>query len=440
MHRLLQNELKRWKHQKEHYPLLIRGARQVGKSYLVETFAKSDFKNSATINFELQPQMKSCFATYDPKEIIGKIQLLLSVQIKEGETLLFLDEIQECPEAIIALRYFKEKMPMLHVIGAGSLLEFALSNSKLKMPVGRVHFLYLEPLSFSEFLIASGNSNLYEHLKIASLKIPFDAAVHEKLLEILRLYLILGGMPAVLNEYFEEGDFLSCQKIQAGILQTYRSDFGKYAKSAEHKYLQKVFDAVPRLASDRIKFSNIDPDIKSRDLKEAIQLLSLAGIITPVHAVSASGLPLGADVNEKKFKVIFLDTGLMQNTCGLNARLAVEKDFMQINSGAVAEQFVGQELKAYADKYQPHNLYFWVRDEKSSMAEVDYVISIEDGIYPIEVKAGRTGKLKSLKLFMEQKRSRLGIRISQEKLSYFDNILSVPLYMIEQIQRLARSV
>lgn len=429
-----------WKNATERYPLLIRGARQVGKSYLVESFAKEHFKNCVVINFELQPQLKDCFTDLDPQQIITKIQLVMGVEIRPDETLLFLDEIQDCPQAIMALRYFREKMPRMAVIGAGSLLEFTLQQTKFKMPTGRVLFLYLEPLSFAEFLSASGNQSLRDFLAHVALADSIDAVIHQKLLELLRTYLILGGMPAVLKNYFESSDMLACQRLQAGLLQTYRADFGKYAKEAQHKYLQRVFDAAPRLVGQRLKYSAIDSDVKSRDLKSALHLLALAGVVRPVFATSASGLPLGAQTNEQKFKLNFLDVGLMQNACGLQAELAVQKDFMQINAGAIAEQFVGQELRAYANRYTPGDLFFWARDKRGSSAEVDYVISVDSRIIPVEVKAGKTGVLKSLKLFLQEKGGKIGVRVSQQELSFHDHILSVPLYMLEQLSRVVKEM
>ncbi len=440
MHRDIENELILWKTQKEHYPLIIRGARQVGKSYLVETFGKAHFQNNVVVNLEFQPQLKNCFKSLDPSEIINKLQLLLGVQIREDNTLLFLDEIQECPQAIMALRYFKEKMPKLAVIAAGSLLEFVMRNPDFKMPVGRVQFLYLEPMSFSEYLDATGNQNLKKFLTDVKLTDSIDDVIHKKLLELLRIYIIVGGMPAVLNEYLSSKDLMNCQRIQTALLQTYRSDFGKYAKISQHKYLQKVFDTAPLMVGQRIKYSNIDPDTRSRDLKNALSLLTLAGIVRPIYLTKASGLPLGAQINEQKFKLNFLDVGLMQNSCGLQGRLSIEEDFMQINAGSVAEQFVGQELTAYSDRHQQVNLYFWAREKKGSMAEVDYVINIGSDIFPVEVKSGKEGRLKSLRMFIEEKKSKLGIRLSQDRLSYYDKILSIPLYMVEQIPRVVESL
>ncbi|MFH1664924.1 MAG: AAA family ATPase [Candidatus Omnitrophota bacterium] len=439
MKRDIEKELFHWKEHKDRLPLLLRGARQVGKSYIVEEFGKKAFNNNiVVVNFEFRPELKQCFTTLDPVEIINKLQMLMGVAIEPEKTLLFLDEIQECPNAIMSLRYFKEKYNKLAVIGAGSLVEFALNSPNFKMPVGRIQFIFLEPLSFGEFLTASGNDRLRQYMREIRLNSAFEPAIHQKLMDLLRAYLIAGGMPAVVKEYLESGNFLNCQRIQNSLLQTYRSDFGKYSKSSEHKYLQKVFDEAPRLVGNRIKYTNIDPDSRSRDVKQAINLLKLAGIICPVNATAASGLPLGAQSNEMKFKLNFLDVGLMQNACGLQTELTLTSDFIQVNSGGVTEQFIGQELRAYFDTYLERSLFFWARDKKSSSAEVDYVVAVDSLILPVEVKAGKTGTLKSLKLFIEEKKSLFGIRFSQEKLSLYDKVLTLPLYMAEQMGRLVR--
>ncbi|MDO8603518.1 MAG: AAA family ATPase [Candidatus Omnitrophota bacterium] len=438
MKRDLERDLFNWKECKDRLPLLLRGARQVGKSYIVEEFGKRAFKNIVIVNFEFRPELKQCFTTLDPIEIINKLQLLMGENIEAEKTLLFLDEIQECPNAIMALRYFKEKYDRLAVIGAGSLMEFALNSSDFKMPVGRIQFIYLEPLSFGEFLTASGNELLRDHLREIRLNSVFDDAVHQKLMDLLRIYLIVGGMPAVVKEHLDNRNFLNCQRIQNSLLQAYRNDFGKYAKSSELKYLQKVLDEAPRLVGNRIKYSNVDPHSKSRDIKQALNLLKLAGIVYPIYATAASGLPLGAQANEMKFKLNFLDVGLMQNACGLQAELTLTNNFFLINAGAVTEQLIGQELRAYFDSYLKCGLFFWARDKKSSSAEVDYVVAVDSLILPVEVKAGKTGTLKSLKLFIEEKKSLFGVRFSQEKLSLHDKVLTLPLYMAEQMKRLVR--
>ncbi|MFH1771314.1 MAG: AAA family ATPase [Candidatus Omnitrophota bacterium] len=436
MKRYIEKALLEWKNKGNKIPLLVRGARQVGKSYTIETFGTKYFKNIISINFELTPNLKECFQNLKPQDIINKLQLLLNVHIT-NDCLIFLDEIQECPSAIISLRYFKELMPQQPVIGAGSLLEFSFKQEDFRFPVGRVSFINMEPMSFFEFLDASGYTNLKEHIINHRDILPIDIAIHEKLLDLLRIYLIIGGMPEVVKEYVSSLNFFDCQRIQTGLLETYRNDFGKYANLSHHKYLQKVFDAAPRLTGQRIKFVNIDREVKSRDLRNAIELLSMARVVRPVYASKASGIPLNSQINLQKIKLTFLDIGLMQKACGLQAETQKAKDIMQVNAGAVAEQFVAQELRAYMDPFQDNQLFFWARDKRRSMAEVDYLLTRNKYIIPIEVKAGRSGRLKSLHLFLEQKKSALGIKLSVENISLQDRILSLPLYMVSQIPYIA---
>jgi predicted AAA+ superfamily ATPase len=256
------------------------------------------------------------------------------------------------------------------------------------------------------------------------------------LLELLKIYWITGGMPAAVQEYLDTRNFMSVQKIQANLLQTYRGDFGKYARRTQYQHLERVFDFVPRLIGQRIKYSTIDKDTRSRDLKGAVSLLALSGMVRTVFHTSASGLPLGGQIDDKKFKLIFLDVGLMQNICGSQCQLALGNDLMQIHNGAVAEQYIGQELLAQAASDDAGQLYFWIREMRNSMAEVDFVISTGSGIFPVEVKAGTEGRLKSLRLFLAEKPAEFGIRFSQDRLSFCDRLLSVPLYMTEQLPRL----
>jgi uncharacterized protein len=436
MKRDAEKDLHEWKNERGRSPLIIRGARQVGKSYLVEEFGRKAFDNLVVVNFEFEPRLKSCFETFNPVEIVNKLRLHIKDDIVPEKTLLFLDELQECPKAIISLRYFKERMPSLHILGAGSLLEFALRREDLRMPVGRVEFLHLQPLSFGEFLEAIGHGALRVKLSDPSPNAPLDESLHEKLLGLVRQYLVLGGMPAVVNEFLSAQDVSRCRRIQSGLLQTYRMDFGKYARTVQHKYLEKVFDAIPHMAGQRIKYSRIDPESKSRDLKSALEALIMAGVAVPVHAVHASGLPLGWQKDEGKLKINFVDVGLAQNACGLQTRIMEDADLLRVNAGGVAESFVGQELSAAGERREGQELYFWARDKKNSSAEVDYVRDIGSRIVPIEVKAGKTGTLKSLRIFMEEKKTDVGVRISQEPLSFFDGVLSVPLYMIDQLPRL----
>ncbi|WP_052288844.1 ATP-binding protein [Methanospirillum hungatei] len=436
MDRAISSHLLSWK--KSHRtPLLIRGARQVGKSYSVERFGKKEFKNYVALNFDLDPGFKSIFHTKDPNSIISQIELLFRQKITK-DTLIFLDEIQECPDAIMSLRYFKELRPDIFVIGAGSLLEFAFTP-EMRMPVGRVQFLNMFPLTFSEFMRAVGEENLISYLNSVHISDAIPKVVHERLNSLLRTYFILGGMPEVIASYLESDSFLTCSHIQDALIETYKRDFYKYGKTSEVIHLQTVFSAIPRMVSEQIKYVNIDRESKSRDLKNALHLLSLARVITPVYGTDASGLPLGATLSNKQ-KYIFLDIGLMQHLCGLNAEIMSLKDVMQINRGSLAEQFIGQELLALEDPFISSELYFWARDKTGSSSEIDYCITRKGRIYPVEVKSGKTGTLRSLRVYMEEKKPPFAIRFWEGELSFHDTILSIPLYMTGEAGRLIDEV
>lgn len=436
MKRALLTQLEAWQSKSMHLPLLLRGARQVGKTYLVEDFGRRYFGEVVSINFELAPEYMACFDTLKPLEIISKIEVISKQRIVPGDTLLFLDEIQLCPNAIMALRYFKEQMPDLHVIGAGSLLEFALSQQGMHMPVGRVQYLYVKPLSFIEYLQATNNQPLLDFIGQVQVGDETPDVIHEAALKLVREYMILGGMPMVVDSYINTGSIADCQSYQTVLLRTYSDDFVKYATSARHKYLQQVYNQTPGLVGQKIKYVNISPEMDSRYLKEAIVDLKKAGVIFPVYSTAASGLPLLTHLNEKRFKLLFLDVGLMKRAAKLDMELLFTQDLMLLDRGAIAEQFVGQELLAYQDPFDEPQLYYWMREDKSSTAEVDYVLNVDSVIAPIEVKAGKTGTLKSLHLLMRERNLPEGVRISTLTLQKNDNILSVPFYLISQLKRL----
>ncbi len=436
IHRHLEAELLEWKNLAVRQPIILRGARQVGKTFLVKDFANKHFKNIAYANFELQPQLSDCFKNLDPKRITRALQLELDVDITPGKTLLFLDEVQECPAAITALRYFKEQMQDLHVISAGSLLEFVLNDKNFSMPVGRVQYMYIRPLSFLEFLDAIGKSRLIEHLRNASLDGQDDTNVHTNILEHFQEYMGLGGMPAVIAEYVANNKLNRCDNMLSDLLISYRDDFSKYAKHTDHKYLYKLYDKAPSLVSQWFKYVKVDPDIDARGIKRALELLDNSGVISRIIASTASGLPLSSTQLEKKFKLLFLDIGLLRAAQQIDLSLIYQDNQQLLTKGQLAEQVVGQELLAYAPKIQRNRLFFWQREEKNSQAEIDYLYVHNGQIIPIEVKAGKIGRLKSLKIFMQEKRSKIGIRISALPLSYESNILSIPFYMISELPRL----
>lgn len=440
MKRSLLPELIKWKKSEPHLPLLLRGARQVGKTHLVREFARQHFQDIVEINFEKETKFKACFDSLDPISILSSIALMKQQDIKAGKTLLFLDEIQACPQAIMALRYFKEEMPKLHVIGAGSLLEFAINSEAISMPVGRIQYIYLKPLSFTEYLQASGHQRYVDFLGHVTLDSKIPEANHNDLLRLVREYMVLGGMPMVVDSYIKNKDLLTCQRYQTLILDTYRDDFAKYASKANHVHLEKVFDKTPGLVGQQIKYSTIDPDTRSREIKSAIEKLNHAGIIYPCYSSLASGLPLHTFINERKFKLIFLDVGLVNRMTHLEVALLLKEDLFLLNRGSVAEQYVAQELLAYQDCYEKAQVFYWCRENKNSNAEVDFLLHFGSQILPIEVKSGSTGRLKSLQVFLSEKKCPLGVRISERPLEMNHNILSVPFYLISQLGRLIKGL
>jgi predicted AAA+ superfamily ATPase len=439
MKRAIIQDLIEWKNSPGRMPLIVRGARQTGKSYIIKNFGQNYFQNIITVNFELEPRYKNCFKTLAPKQIIQEIEVLSNQNVIPGETLLFLDEIQECPPAIQALRYFFENLSSLHVIGAGSLLEFSLGEETHGMAVGRVEFQYLYPMTFSEMLMALAEDKVLEFMKNLSVTDIIPVSIHEKLLELMRLYCITGGMPQVLAHYSEHRNLLQCRNMQIALLNTYRSDFGKYATRVQQQYCERVFEKAPTLICQHFKYTDIDPDLDGRSIKAAIKLLCKANVLTPIYYTSASLLPLSATQVEKRYKLLFLDIGLVQASSHISPELLLNQDLMQINKGTLIEQFIGQHLTALSPRNDHATLYYWQRDARGSQAEVDYVIAVEQKIIPIEVKAGKTGRLKSLHLFMELNKSHLGIKLSQENFNPRENIWVVPLYLIEELPRLIKS-
>ncbi len=434
MKRDIEKILNEWKFDKNRFPLLVRGARQVGKTYTITEFGNTEFHELITINFELNPEYKECFKTFEPENIIECISLLINKDIIEGKTLLFFDEIQECPEAIRSLRYFYEKKPGLHVIGAGSLLEFILSQENFRMPVGRVQYLYMKPLSFVEFLDAVKENKLREFIENLKPDSTINDAIHDKLISIIKKYSIIGGMPAVVKEYIMTENLKKCIMRQTMIIQTFRDDFGKYANKTKFKYLQKLFYAAAKMVGKKFKYSHVDREIKSRELKNALELLEKSGIIYRVKKSRGGIAPTDFYSNERHFKILFVDIGLMQNICGISDEILIENNLLNVYSGAVAEQFVGQELIAYQEYYKEPSIYYWEREAKGSTAEVDYIIQIGSKVFPIEVKAGKTGRLKSLHIYLEKYSIPFGIKVSQQQKLISKPVLSIPFYLIKNLE------
>ncbi len=436
MKRSIEDELGRWKVEPLRMPLLIRGARQVGKSFTIEKFGRENFAQTVTVNLELKPTLKDCFRDLDPKKIVRELELALNVQIRPGTTLLFLDEVQFCPEAIASLRYFKELMGDLHVIAAGSLLEFALVDKNISFPVGRVQSIYMRPLSFLEFLKVMEEEALIEFILDFDWSVEIGQAVHERLMELVKIYFFIGGMPGAIAKYQATDSLQDSQNYLMTLINLYRSDMAKYATKTQYRYLQILFDRAPESVGLRFKYAFIDADAKSRDLQTALDHLTWAGLLNPILATSAGGIPLQSQVKSKVQKLLYLDIGMLQTALKVDPLLFFRDDLTLIHSGSLAEQFVGQELIAYANPHDRMQLHFWERAKKDSSAEVDYVLSLGSHVIPIEVKAGPTGKLKSMHVFLEEKQSPFGVRICSSIPKKSPPIMTLPFYLVSQLQRL----
>ena len=428
-------DLIEWSKDSRRKPLLLRGARQVGKSTSVRELAKR-FDHFLEINFESQRQVHSLFeADISPRELCDNLSVMYNIPVIAGRTLLFFDEIQACIPAISSLRYFYEELPDLHIVAAGSLLEFALSELP-SFGVGRVRTLFVHPFSFDEFLNASGEKLLLTAKQNASIEKPLPEAVHGKLLKYLRQFLVLGGMPEAVSNYVQGKNLQSCQRVLDDLIISLKADFVKYKKRVPVLRLSEVFDSVVRQTGGKFVFSKAATESNHKQIKEAIELLIMAGLVIPVTHSASNGIPLGAECDHKKRKMLIFDTGIFQRLLGLNiSEILFGNDVEIVNKGNIAELFVGLELIKSASCYQHPSLYYWQREALNSNAELDYVIQLQEEIIPIEVKSGKKGSMQSLFLFLKEKKRHYGIRFSQENYSTYNQIKVIPLYAVSEIER-----
>lgn len=419
-----------WGQKTERLPLLMCGARQVGKTWLVREYSKS-FEQFVELNLESHPEYIAPFRDFygKPHQLVDTLSLMTGKKIVAAKTILFIDEIQESKDALLSLRYFKENFPELHVVAAGSLVEFSLKE--LSFPVGRIHFFHLFPMSFREYLMAIGRSDLVSAIADASPEKPLPAPIHEMLLREVAIYVLLGGMPAVLKGYTERKDLADTQEIQQILVSNFRADFRKYASHAAVEHVQRVFESVPRFLGQKFKYSNVSRETKSRELSKAFSLIEDAGLIYRVCHTSANGVPLGAESDRARFKAFFVDTGLCLRILGLSlSKLITECSSLLANRGALAEQYVAQELIAGTPKNEEPELYYWHREAPSARAEVDFVIAKDGKVYPIEVKSGASGAMKSAHVFLKEKKSGKAYKISAHPFSRDGHFETIPFYAV----------
>ena len=450
MKRYAENELLAWKNRGGRKPLIVRGARQVGKTYLVEAFGKKSFDSVLTVNLEQKVDLHRLFDRMEAKHIVEELCLYFNQSIIPGKTLLFLDEIQACPKAIACLRYFLEEIPDLHVIAAGSLLDFALREFKHSMPVGRIEYLHLNPLTFEEFLSAIGEDLLVAHFGRYHVGDELGEAVTLKSRDLLRTYFFVGGMPAAIAAYSQQDGLLEAQRVLASIATTLQDDFAKYGTRTQQRNMRLVLHYAARNIGQKMRYVNISRETRSENLRTALELLELSRIITLVRHSSANGVPLGAEVSESHFKPLLLDIGLCNHLCGLS--LPDSADLLGAQEGRLAEQFIGQQFRALAPAFEERPQFYWHREAKNANAEVDYLYTIEDHVIPVEVKAGTSGSLKSIQMFLAEKKRSFALRFNMDSpsigtfstdlggkagvknISY--TLLSLPLFLAGQTDRL----
>ncbi|MBL6963761.1 MAG: ATP-binding protein [Bacteroidetes bacterium] len=434
--RNIEKQLLEWKAKSNRKPLIIRGARQVGKTTLIKLFGAA-FKQFIYLNLEIQDNRRIFTESSDIHTLVNLIFIKENKNINEKDTLLFIDEIQNEPVAVQHLRYFYEKYPRIFVIAAGSTLESLLSK-KISFPVGRVEFLLLRPFSFDEYLLASKQNNLHKLLQ----QIPVPDFTHQKLEEEFKKYSIIGGMPEIIKEYLETGQIAGLNSLYEGLLISYMEDAEKYARNDS---IQKVFRHVIKSCfskfNERIVFQGFGNSVyKSREVSETFDLLQNAFLLNLIYPATDAKLPITPN-KRKSPKLQMLDTGLLAYFTDSQRDLLLTKEIVEVYKGKIAEHIVGQEL--LATSYSPlYHLNFWARDKNQSAAEVDFVISDRGKMIPIEVKLGKSGRLRSLHAFIDLCNHQTAIRVcmnafSVEKVStikgkpYF--LINLPFYLVHKV-------
>jgi len=407
-----------WKNASQRKPLLLRGARQVGKSSAIRQLGRQ-FDAFFELNLEALPEVRPFFTDYGkPAAIIEKLSVYFGKNLVPGKSLLFLDEIQVCPEALQSLRYFYEQVPELHIVAAGSLLEFALQELP-SFGVGRIRSLFLYPFSFDEFLLALGEEALMNLKNKADPKTRLDLAFHNKLIDYLRKFLAIGGMPEAVATYIQGRSIPEVQMVLDDLSISFQDDFAKYKTRVPASRIFGVFQSVVSQMGNKFVVSKSLEHASDRQVLEALNLLILAGLVIPVTHTSANGIPAGAEANPKKRKMIVLDPGLYQRLLQLDlAQVWLTEDVNLINKGVLAELFVGLEWLKYGNPYERESLYYWHRETSTSNAEVDYVVQIGSSLVPLEVKSSGKGRMQSMHRFMTEKNSERGIRVENSLVGF----------------------
>lgn len=437
MQRDIMNDLIKWKGSARRKPLIITGVRQCGKTFIIEEFGRTQFTNLVTINFEEQPGLKAVFDfDFDTRRIISEIEKLTREKIVPGQTLLFLDEIQECPKAITALKYFCEKMKDLHLVCAGSLLGVALRSENISFPVGKVNRLYLYPMSFREFAIASGEGSLIEMLQDWNVDRPVPDYIDVPMKKLLKEFFVVGGMPEAVDVWVNTRDYSEVEAVQREILKDYADDLSKHAPISELQKIRWIWDSIPvQIAKENNKFvfSHVKEGKRAADLEDALMWLQNAGLIYRLELVEKPQLPLSAFADKTYFKVYMSDIGLMRVRANVSSDTIIKENDRYVNyKGAFTENYVNNELVV-----QGKDPYFW---RSGNTAEIDFLYEKEDEFYPVEVKSADNTQAKSFKQFCSKYSPKKGIKLSGKNIARNmcseTEAYSIPLYIAWNIDHL----
>ena len=358
MKRTLFTFLEEWLDSGDRKPLVIRGARQVGKTWIVRHLAESRKKKLIELNFEKKPQLAGLLSSNDPNQILLRIGALFELTPDPKNCILFFDEIQVVPELFAKLRWFAEEMPEMPVIAAGSLLDFVLADHTFSMPVGRISYMHLEPLSFEEFLQASSKGGLLNYLGNYQIQDEIPYVVHEELITSFKKYLIIGGMPAAVSSWINQRSLQKVSQVHHDLLSTYRDDISKYRGRLGVERIEEVMAAIPKCLGEKFVYTKVNPSAQIPSIKQSLELLCKARICHKVVGSAANGIPLSAEIQEKFLKMIYLDVGLCSATLGISLEQFQSANSINlINKGGIAEQVVGQILRTIFPHYVEPGLY-----------------------------------------------------------------------------------
>jgi len=455
MDRSISVELDAWLAARRRKPLVLRGARQVGKTWLVRDLVARSNLDLLELNFERDPRHARLFSERDPKAILSDISLALGQESAIGRVLLFLDEVQAAPDVLYRLRWFAEELPRLPIVAAGSLLEFTLSDHRFSMPVGRISFLHVEPMGFHEYLRAHGRSEILGALERWKPRQRFSEALHHSALDWFHRYAMVGGLPEVVAADVAGASARECRELQRDLVAAYRADFAKYSGRMDRSVIDSVLDAVAHSLGRKFVYAHVGDGVKQQQAKRSLELLALARLCHLVRYTSANGIPLGGEVKDTFRKAILVDVGVFHALAGTPAAEHFPRwtDLSPSVRGQLAEQLAGQALRLAGDRSGDGPLlYYWQR-EGGRPGEIDYLIQVGSRIVPVELKSGSAGAMKSLHQFMFDKRLSLALRLDENapssmtiavKTTQGDDVkyrlLGLPLYLawrsVELVQEL----